>query len=297
MSTMAHALDRNRLRDLWEDALAEDGAENDVSSLVAVSATQAAEAVVTAREPGVFAGTAIFDVIREAYPTDLTAVVNVEDGAKLETATVIAHISGSARQLLAIERALLNFLQRLCGVATMTRAYVDAVRGTRARICDTRKTIPGWRQLDKYAVRCGGGKNHRMGLHDAVLIKDNHLARIEPHRLRLAVMDMVSATTRLSPPPIFVEFEVDTLEQFEKIVDIPEIDIILLDNFSLADMRRAVSLRNELGLLGRLQLEASGGVHLDSVAAIAATGVDRIAVGALTHSVRALDIALDVETL
>lgn len=294
---MAYALDRNRLRNLWEDALAEDGADNDLSSLVAVSATQAAEAAVTAREPGIFAGTAIFDVIREAYPTDLTTVVNVEDGAKLEVGTVIGHISGSVRQLLAIERTLLNFLQRLSGVATVTRTYVDAVRGTRVRICDTRKTIPGWRQLDKYAVRCGGGKNHRMGLHDAVLIKDSHLARIELHRLRSAVMDMVSATARLSPPPLFVEFEVDTLEQFERIVDIPEIDIILLDNFTLADMRRAVSRRNALGLLGKLQLEASGGVHLDSVAAIAATGVDRIAVGALTHSVRALDIALDIETL
>ena len=294
---MPHLLDRKRLRDLWEIALAEDGADNDLSSQVAVSAAQAAEAVVVAREPGVFAGTAIFDVVREAYPTELAVVVRVEDGAKLTPGTVIADISGSARQLLAIERTLLDFLQRLCGIATITRAYVDAVAGTRARICDTRKTIPGWRQLDKYAVRCGGGKNHREGLHDAVLIKDNHLVRIEPQRLRSAVLDMVHAATRLSPPPKFVQFEVDTLEQFNQLVTVPGIDIILLDNFSLADMRKAVARRDELGLLGKLQLEASGGVHLDRVAEIAATGVDRISVGALTHSVRALDIALDFESL
>jgi len=294
---MPQLLDRKRLRRLWENALEEDGADNDLTSMVAVSATQAAEGVVVAREPGVFAGAAVFDVLKEAYPTELATVPRVEDGSELQPGTVIADIAGSARQLLAIERTLLNFLQRLCGVATTTRAYMNAVVGTRARICDTRKTIPGWRQLDKYAVRCAGGKNHRVGLHDAVLVKDNHLVRIEPHRLRTAVADMVKAAARLAPPPTFIEFEVDTLDQFEQIAPISGIDIILLDNFSLADMRAAVERRDELGLLGKLQLEASGGVHLESVTAIAETGVDRIAVGALTHSVRALDIALDLETL
>jgi nicotinate-nucleotide pyrophosphorylase (carboxylating) len=293
---MPQLLDRKRLRMLWEDALAEDGAANDVTSMVAVSATQAADALVVARESGVFAGAAIFDVIREAYPTELAVVPQLDDGADLKAGTIIADVSGSARQLLAIERTLLNFLQRLCGIATTTRAYVHAVAGTRARICDTRKTVPCWRQLDKYAVRCGGGKNHRMGLHDAVLIKDNHLAGIEPQRLRTAVMDMVKAASRLAPPPRFVELEVDTLEQFNQIAAISGIDVILLDNFSLADMRQAVARRDELGLLGKLQLEASGGVSLEEVAAIAATGVERIAVGRLTHSVQALDIGLDMET-
>lgn len=294
---MPHLLDRTRLRTLWEDALEEDGAGNDVTSMVAVSAAQAAEALVVARESGVFAGAAIFDVIREAYPTELAVVPQIEDGADLQAGTVIANVAGSARQLLAIERTLLNFLQRLCGVATLTRAYVNAVAGTRARIYDTRKTIPGWRQLDKYAIRCGGGKNHRMGLHDAVLVKDNHLARIEPQRLRGAVIDMVKAASRLAPPPRFVEFEVDTLEQFHQIASITGIDVILLDNFGLPDMRKAVVHRDELGLLGKLQLEASGGVDLDEVAAIAGTGVERIAVGRLTHSVRALDIGLDMEAI
>lgn len=296
VTQMPHLLDRKRLRILWESALEEDGASNDLTSIVAVSATQAAQALVVAREKGVFAGSAIFDVVKEAYPTELAVVPAVEDGSELEPGTVIANISGSARQLLAIERTLLNFLQRLCGIATVTREYVQAVAGTRARICDTRKTIPGWRQLDKYAVRCGGGKNHRMGLDDAVLVKDNHLARIDLHRLRAAVTDMVKATARLAPPPTFVEFEVDTLEQFDQIAPVPGVDVILLDNFSLADMREAVARRDELGLLGRLQLEASGGVGLDEVARIAATGVERISVGRITHSVRALDIALDIET-
>lgn len=295
-SLMPHLLDRKRLRIIWEEALKEDGAHNDLTSMVAISATQAAEALVVAREPGVFAGSAIFDVVKEAYPTELSVVARVEDGTELQPDTVIAEISGSARQLLAVERTLLNFLQRLCGIATATRAYVKAVEGTRARIYDTRKTIPGWRQLDKYAVRCGGGKNHRMGLDDAVLVKDNHLARIEPHRLRAAVVDMVKAANRLAPPPEFIEFEVDTLGQFDQIASVAGVDVILLDNFSLPDMRQAVARRDELGLLGKLQIEASGGVSLDEVAQIAATGVERISVGRLTHSVRALDIALDVET-
>ena len=293
---MPHALDRKRLRVIWEEALAEDGANNDLTSLIAISPTQAAEAFVIAREPGVFAGNAIFDVVKEAYPSELAVAPRVEDGSDLQPGTIIAEVSGSARQLLAIERTLLNFLQRLCGIATTTRAYVRAAEGTRARIYDTRKTVPGWRQLDKYAVRCGGGKNHRMGLSDAVLVKDNHLARIEPHRLSAVVLDMVQAATRLSPPPAFVEFEVDTLAQFDQIVSVPGVDVILLDNFSLTDMRQAVARRDELGLLGKLQIEASGGVGIDEVADIAATGVERISVGRLTHSVRALDIALDIET-
>lgn len=296
-SFMPQLLDRKRLRQLWQDALAEDGADSDLTSLVAVSATQAAEGVVASREKGVFAGSAIFDVLKEAYPSDLAVVPAMADGELLSPGTIIARISGSARQLLAVERTLLNFLQRLCGVATATRAYVDAVAGTRARIYDTRKTIPGWRQLDKYAVRCGGGKNHRAGLHDAVLVKDNHLARIEPQRLRAAVIDMVRAAAQLNPPPKFVEFEVDTLEQFHQVAGISGIDVILLDNFALADMKKAVAYRDELGLRGKLQLEASGGVQLERVAEIAATGVERIAVGALTHSVRALDIGLDIETI
>lgn len=293
---MPQLLDRKALRKLWEQALEEDGAFNDVTSLVAAPAKLATSAGVVAREPGVFAGAAIFEVLKEACPSDLTVSLEVADGDALGAGTPIASLEGSSSQLLSIERTLLNFLQRLCGVATATRAYVDAVAGTRARIYDTRKTIPGWRQLDKYAVRCGGGKNHRMGLHDAILVKDNHFAGVGVHQLKSAVMDIVKAARTLAPPPDFVEIEVDTLDQFNQVVTVAGVDVILLDNFSLADMRQAVVRRDELGLLGKLQLEASGGVHLESVARIAATGVERIAVGAITHSVRALDIALDFRT-
>jgi nicotinate-nucleotide pyrophosphorylase (carboxylating) len=291
---MPEIVDRYRLRKMWEDAIEEDGAENDITSLVATPPQQAICAHLMAREAGVFAGNVIFDVLKEAYPTELTINPLVDDGIKLEAGSLIAEIAGSARRILAVERTLLNFLQRLCGIASATRTYVDAVAGTPARIYDTRKTMPGWRQLDKYAVRCGGGRNHRMGLHDAVLVKDNHLAGFEPNRLRAAVLDMLKTSVALSPQPAFIEFEVDTLDQFNQIVTVPGIDVILLDNFSLADMRKAVARRNDLGLLGKLQLEASGGVNLARVADIAATGIERISIGSITHSVRAMDLALDI---
>jgi nicotinate-nucleotide pyrophosphorylase (carboxylating) len=292
---MARMLDRQMLRKIWEDALSEDGADNDITSLVTNLEEQAERAAVVSRAAGVFAGEAIFDVLKEAYPGEITVELKVADGDRLDPGCTIAVLAGSARLLLGIERTLLNFLQRLCGVATATRSYVDAVAGTKAKILDTRKTVPGWRLLDKYAVRCGGGKNHRMGLYDAILVKDNHLAQSEPARLRTTAMDIVRAAAELVPPPTFIEFEVDSLEQFNQLVSVMGIDIILLDNFSLDDMAKAVVRRNELGLLGKVQLEASGGVSLETVARIAATGVERIAVGAVTHSVRALDIGLDIE--
>jgi nicotinate-nucleotide pyrophosphorylase (carboxylating) len=195
--------------------------------------------------------------------------------------------------VLTVERTLLNFLQRLCGVATRTRAFVDAVAGTGAQILDTRKTIPGWRVLDKYAVRCGGGRNHRIGLFDAILIKDNHLAAFAPNRVAAGVHELLNRAAALNPPPKFVEVEVDTLDQAEQLFDVVGIDIILCDNFSLADLRRAVELRDARNLRGKVRLEASGGVDLSSVRAIAETGVDCISVGGLTHSTPALDLALD----
>ena len=204
----------------------------------------------------------------------------------------LATIVGPNHTILAAERVLLNFLQRLCGVATLTRAYVDAVAGTGAKIYDTRKTTPGWRLLEKYAVRCGGGHNHRMGLYDAVLIKDNHLAGIEPNRLAYHVFQMLSQAAAFDPPPKFVEVEADTLEQVEQLFKVLGINAILLDNFSLEDLREAVALRDALGLNGRMELEASGGINLHTVRAVAETGVDRISVGAITHSATAIDLSL-----
>jgi len=293
---MTKLLDREQLRQLWQTALAEDGFEHDITSEISVDKSSEGIAKIIAKQAGVFAGEAIFIVLNEAYLKKLTIQPHVEDGALLKPHTTIATLSGPIHLLLSIERTLLNFLQRLCGVATLTRQYVDAVAGTRAKILDTRKTIPGWRQLDKYAVRCGGGRNHRMGLHDAILVKDNHLARIETGRLATAAFEMINRAMQLDRPPNFVEFEVDTLEQLDELLNVTGIDVILLDNFNPDKMRKAVAHRDKLGLNGKVQLEASGGIDLDSVRTIAETGVDRISVGALTHSAAALDIGMEIQT-
>ncbi len=299
---MSQLIDRSQLRHLWEQALAEDGAERDMTSLVCIDEQAGGAARITSKADGVFAGQAVFDVLNEAYANRVTVERLVQDGERIAPGTDLAVLHGPLRRLLSIERTLLNFLQRLCGVATFTRQYVDAVAGTSARIYDTRKTIPGWRQLDKYAVRCGGGVNHRFGLHDAILIKDNHLAGVETPRLAAHVFAILNELLarcggpELPSPPAFVEVEVDTLEQFDELLKVVGIDVILLDNFSTDQMREAVRRRDRAGLRGKLALEASGGIGLSAVARIAAAGVERIAVGALTHSARALDIHMEVRS-
>ncbi|MCK6484150.1 MAG: carboxylating nicotinate-nucleotide diphosphorylase [Phycisphaerae bacterium] len=208
--------------------------------------------------------------------------------------TIVARLSGRADQMLAAERTLLNFFQRLGGVATHTSRFVRRVAGAHVKIYDTRKTIPGWRDLDKYAVRCGGGHSHRRGLHDAVLIKDNHLAGVAIERIAHTVFEMLGALDRIAPTAArFVEVEADSLAQLDELLKVVGIDVILLDNFSLADLAEAVRRRDRAGLRGKVELEASGGVALETVGDVAATGVDRIAIGALTHSAPALDIGLD----
>lgn len=288
---MAQKLDLECVRHLWEAALREDGADNDVTSAMAIAENVVGTARLVAGQPGVFAGGVIVDLAAE---NDLTVERSAQDGAPVQQGDVIATLTGAVRRLLGIERTLLNFLQRLSGVATLTRLYVEAVAGTSAKIYDTRKTIPGWRQLDKYAVRCGGGCNHRMGLHDAILIKDNHLAGKTPEQLASEVAEMVKRATSLDPRPAFFECEVDTLEQFDALLSVDGIDVILLDNFTLDQLREAVTRRDAVGLKGRVDLEASGGVGLDDARRVAKTGVDRISVGALTHSAAALDINMEI---
>jgi len=293
---MAQLIDRERLRRKWEDALAEDGVDRDITSQTTVSPTATGTARVVSRQRGVFAGSVIFDLLREAYSNKLTVMVKVEDGAAIKPGHEVAVLAGPMILLLGIERALLNFLQRLCGVATLTRKYVDAVADTQARIYDTRKTIPGWRQLDKYAVRCGGGRNHRMGLQDAILVKDNHLVGVGVKDLAAATAEMIHEAAQLAPPPEFIEVEVDTLEQLEEVLKVSGVDVVLLDNFTVSQMRQAVKQRDALGLAGRVKIEASGGIGLDSVRSIAQAGVERIAVGAITHSAPALDIGIELST-
>jgi len=265
-------------------------------------------AAVVVRCAGVIAGLPAAEMILEYFDARLEWLPKVEDGRQVRPGECIARIHGPAASLLTVERLLLNMLGRLSGVATLTRRYVDAVKGTKARVYDTRKTTPGWRRLEKYAVRCGGGHNHRTGLFQAVLIKDNHLAADAPLlptarscASQAALYTPAEAVRRVRqyievhvPQPLrkelIVELEVDTLEQLEQVLPVGP-DIVLLDNMSPAELRRAVLRRDECN--PAVELEASGGVDLDRIGEIAASGVDRISVGALTHSAVCLDLGLD----
>jgi nicotinate-nucleotide pyrophosphorylase (carboxylating) len=248
------------------------------------------------RQAGRFCGGAIIPALLETLAPEVK-LDWLRPRCDVEAVTAgqeIARFSGLVCQMLAAERTILNFLQHLSGVATLTGRFVAAVAGTHAKIYDTRKTMPGLRTLEKYAVRCGGGHNHRLGLYDAVLIKDNHLAGIPVGRLAHAVFEMLNRIETLPVRPAFVEVECDDLDQLAELLKVVGIDVILLDNFETGDLRAAVEMRNGAGLRGKLELEASGGATLETVRAIAQTGVERIAVGAITHSAPSLDLGLDV---
>jgi len=258
-----------------------------------------AEARFVARQELVFCGGLMLCAIAGAYDDGIATDVLVPDGASVAVGAELARWSGPARPVLAAERVALNFIQRLSGIATLTRRYVDAAGESGAAILDTRKTTPGWRDLEKYAVRCGGGRNHRRGLFDAILIKDNHLGVLARAGSEDPISDiagqLIEARGKLGPEG-FVEMEVDTLDQLATALKLP-LDVILLDNMTCDQMQRAAALRDEAGLRGRVKLEASGGITLGNVPAVAACGVERISVGALTHSAPAADIGLDIELL
>ena len=269
---------------LVQDALDEDHAFEDVTTLATVLPARRARARLVAREPGVIAGVPLALAAFRLLDERVEIRVDAEDGAAVERDGTVLFLSGHARGLLAAERTALNFMQHLSGVATLTRRFVEAVRGTRAAIVDTRKTLPGWRRLEKYAVRCGGGVSHRSDLASAVLIKDNHLAAVDG--------DVALAIKRVrgyAPPGTPVQIEVETPEQ-ARIAVTAGAESLLLDNMSDEHMRECVAIAR-----GRCITEASGGVRIGTVRAIAETGVDRISVGALTHSAPALNLALDFE--
>ena len=268
-------------------ALAEDLGDGDVTTRAVVPAGAKARAHVVAREPLVVAGLAFAQAAFRALSPRVRLHRQVADGDHVRGGEILLTVAGFARALLSAERVALNFLQRLSGVATLTARYVAAIAGTRARILDTRKTTPGWRRFEKYAVACGGGTNHRFGLFDQVLIKDNHLAALGAgHGDPVAV---AVQRARTAWPRLKLEIEADTLAQVRQAAAAGA-DVILLDNMSLALLRQAVAL-----VRGRALTEASGGVNLETVRRIAKTGVDYISVGALTHSAPAVDIALDFE--
>jgi nicotinate-nucleotide pyrophosphorylase (carboxylating) len=274
---------------LIELALGEDlGDAGDLTCRALIGENEKASVAVVARRAGVLAGGPVAAAVFERFDAGIAWEERIGDGARVAPGSVIATVSGLLRPILTGERTALNFLTHLSGVATLTRRFVDAVAGTRARILDTRKTLPAYRVLEKYAVRAGGGVNHRMGLYDGVLIKDNHLAAWIAKGGSIAAA--VEEARRKTEGGLPIEVEVDTLEQLrDALAGGP--DLVLLDNMNLAVLRQAVTERDAAA--PGIALEVSGGVTLETVRAVAETGVERISVGALTHSAVALDIAFD----
>ncbi len=279
------ALDPRSINSLVRSALREDLGSGDATTLATVPRSHTSFAEMRAREPLVVAGLEFAKAAFRQRSATVKLKTGAKDGDRVEAGQTLLTISGSSQALLSAERVALNFVQQLSGVATLTRKFVDAIAGTGAKILDTRKTTPGLRLVQKYAVTCGGGENHRIGLWDRVLIKDNHLVAVrdaKPNAIAAAV-----ARARAKFPRLKVEVEADTLEQVAQAVAAGA-DIILLDNMTNAELREAVKI------VGRkAKTEASGGVNLRTVRGIAETGVDYISVGALTHSARAVDIGLD----
>lgn len=275
----------NNVEDLIRIALAEDVGDGDVTAEFFVPPGATARARIVAREKIVVAGTETAAAVFSALDEVLAIRVESEDGADAEKGDVIMEIEGRTQSIVTAERVALNFLQRLSGIATATRAFVEEVAGLPARILDTRKTTPGWRKLEKAAVVAGGGVNHRMGLYDQVLVKDNHLLAEDRSEALQNAIDEVKAAR----PGIVVELEADTLAQVERFLGLRGVDVILLDNMSIDAMGEAVRLA-----AGKAALEASGGVTLATVRKIAETGVDWISVGAITHSARSVDLSLEL---
>jgi nicotinate-nucleotide pyrophosphorylase (carboxylating) len=273
------SLDPEEIRRAVHLALEEDIGTGDVTSAATIPADACATAVMVARQPLVLAGIAFGEAAFQGNKT----TCHVKDSEFASQGAKLLTVEGTARSILSAERVALNFVQRLSGIATLTRQFVEAVRGTGAKILDTRKTTPGWRRFEKYAVHCGGGQNHRFGLFDMVLIKDNHLAAVGGN-IAVAVQ-----AARKKSPSLKIEVEADTLDQAASAAEAGA-DIVLLDNMNADQLRAAVKL-----VAGRCKTEASGGVTLSSVRQIAETAVDYISVGALTHSAPAVDIALDFQ--
>jgi nicotinate-nucleotide pyrophosphorylase (carboxylating) len=277
-------LNQEQLDALVHMALKEDEAFHDLTTSSVVRSDRRARATLVARGAGILAGVPIALEAFRILDPKVSIRVDVDDGMRVSRGVPVFFVNGHARAILSAERVALNFMQHLSGIATVTAKFVEAVRGTTARIFDTRKTLPGWRTLEKYAVRAGGGCNHRMDLASGVLIKDNHLAACDGR-----IEQAIKRARDLAPPDVKIEVECESVEQVERALDAGA-DLILLDNMSVELLATCVAIAR-----GRAITEASGGITLDTVRAIAETGVDRISVGKLTHSAPALDLALDFQ--
>ncbi len=284
-------LDMEKVMPLIAMAVEEDFGQGDPTSEISIPADAMGKANIVTREEIVVSGMEIVRHILKIYDERLKLRTLIEDGCRASVANRLGVIEGPMRAMLSAERVVLNFLQRMCGISTMTWKYVKAIHGTKAKIYDTRKTIPGWRELEKYAVRCGGGYNHRMNLGEAVMFKDNHWTELgekfEPKLLKMVQQAKQNKKVK------YVVVEVDHVDnQLDRVLTIPGIDVILLDNMGQWQLKHAVGMRDQM--CGKTPLlEASGGVTLNNILAIAECGVDRIAIGAITHSAVAVDIGLD----
>lgn len=270
------------IKDLIAKALIEDIGPGDITTETLIPTDVSGKAEIIAKESLILAGIDVASKVFHQIDSDMSFVGNHSDGQELPSGTVIATISGSLVSLLTAERVALNLLQRLSGIATLTREYVKKIEGTKARILDTRKTTPGLRGLEKYAVRAGGGKNHRFGLFDGILIKDNHIAAVG------SINEAVKRARIKAPHTLKIEVETENIEQVREAISAGA-DIIMLDNMGIETMEEAVKLIN-----GKALIEASGGINLNNVRQVAETGVDFISVGALTHSARAMDISMEI---
>jgi len=279
---------KSQIEEIVDGALAEDLSMGDVTTEALITSDQQGIGFIMAKEGGILAGIGVAEQVFHRVDPELKLEVLVEDGARVKSGTKVAKVSGRITSILKSERVALNFLQHLSGIASDTSRYVERVEGLPVCIMDTRKTTPGLRLLEKYAVMVGGGKNHRMNLGDGILIKDNHLETLRSQGLN--IKEIVAKVKQNAPHRLPVEIEVRTVSEALEAAE-AEVDIIMLDNMNLEDMRKAVE-----SIHGRALIEASGGITLDNVRAVAETGVNYISIGALTHSARALDINLELET-
>jgi len=276
-----------QIEEIIDRALAEDLVKGDVTTDALIPADRRGTGLIVAKKEGILAGINVAKQVFHQVDPELKAEVLLEDGMRVKPGTKLAKVSGSIASILKAERVALNFLQRLSGIASETNRYVEAVKGLPVRIMDTRKTTPGLRSLEKHAVKAGGGDNHRMSLGDGILIKDNHLAALRSQGLN--IKEIIARARQNAPQRFPVEVEVATASEALEAVEAGA-DIVMLDNMSLQDMGKAVK-----SIRGRALIEASGGITLDNVRAVAETGVDLISIGALTHSAKALDISLEFE--
>ncbi len=270
-------------------ALEEDDFENDITGIALVSPDKQGAGLIIAKEEGILACVSIIPPIFHTVDHSLKVNLLEKEGRKVKQGDIIAEIRGSLRSILAAERTALNFLSRLSGIATQTARYVDSIKGTKAVVRDTRKTLPGMRLLEKYAVTVGGGENHRLNLADGILIKDNHIASLQKDGITLT--EIINKARQNSSKKTIIEIEVNTVEEAAEALQ-ADVDIIMLDNMSIEEMKTVVAMSG-----GRIKLEASGGITLDNIREVALSGVDYISIGALTHSAKALDFSLEVEPM